>query len=261
MTAATNLRGIIAIPARRASTRLPDKLLLAKTGRPLIHHVIDRCRAAVAQSKGRLLEVVVACDDERLKQAAMRAGVRAIMTGRHHACGTTRIAEAIGYLPETLNVDFVVNVQGDEPELAPEAILAVVDALLDDADAPMATLCVAMPSGSEMMKQNPNAVKVVVDGRGRAMYFSRAPIPYDRNEPEDGEPLWRHHLGIYAYRTPFLVDYARMPASPLEKREGLEQLRALEAGYVIRCGAVPAAWAAKGVDTEEDYAAFVSRAG
>lgn len=256
-----NFRGIIAIPARRASTRLPDKLLLSRTGKPLIHHVIDRCRTAVTQSNGRLLEVVVACDDEQLKQTANQAGVRAILTGKHHTCGTTRIAEAIGYLPENLKFDFVVNVQGDEPELAPEAILAVVDTLLDDPNAEMATLAVSMPTGSEMMKQNPNAVKVIVDGRGRAMYFSRAPIPYDRNEVDDLDPLWRHHLGIYAYRTPFLLDFAKMPTSPLEKREGLEQLRALEAGCTIRCCLVPAAWAAKGVDTEEDYAAFVSRAG
>jgi len=227
----------------------------------LLHHVIDRCREAVAQSKGRLVDVVVACDDEQLKQIAHQAGVRAILTGKHHTCGTTRIAEAVGYLPDDLKFDFVVNVQGDEPELAPEAILAVVETLLSDPAAPMATLAVAMPNGSEMMKQNPNAVKVVVDSRGRAMYFSRAPIPYDRNPCESDEPLWRHHLGIYAYRRSFLLDFARMPASPLEQREGLEQLRALEAGYTIHCGLVPAAWAAKGVDTEEDYAAFVSRAG
>jgi 3-deoxy-manno-octulosonate cytidylyltransferase (CMP-KDO synthetase) len=261
MSASTSPRGIIAIPARRASTRLPDKLLLSRTGKPLLHHVIDRCRNAVESSKGRLLDVVVACDDEQLKTIANRAGVRAVLTGKHHTCGTTRIAEAVGYLPESLKFDFVVNVQGDEPELAPEAILAVVDALLAQENTPMATLCVAMPTGSELMKSNPNAVKVVVDSTGRAMYFSRAPLPYDRNECEEGDPLWRHHLGIYAYRKDFLLEFARMPASPLEKREGLEQLRALEAGFVIRCGTVPAAWAAKGVDTEEDYAAFVSRAG
>jgi 3-deoxy-manno-octulosonate cytidylyltransferase (CMP-KDO synthetase) len=261
MKSPSSSQGIIVIPARRASTRLPDKLLLSRTGRPLIHHVIDRCQAAVVQARGRLAEVVVACDDEQLKQVAMRAGVRGILTGKHHTCGTTRIAEAIGYLPETLRFDFVVNVQGDEPELAPEAILAVVDALGDDAEVPMATLAVAMPSGSEMMKNNPNAVKVVVDAQGRALYFSRAPIPYDRNPSERDEPLWRHHLGIYAYRKAFLLEFARMAPSPLERREGLEQLRALEAGVAIRCGMVPAAWAAKGVDTEEDYAAFVSRAG
>jgi 3-deoxy-manno-octulosonate cytidylyltransferase (CMP-KDO synthetase) len=261
MSAAPTPRGIIAIPARRASTRLPDKLLLSRTGKPLLHHVIDRCRDAVAMSKGRLLEVIVACDDEGLKKVALQAGVRAVLTGSHHACGTTRIAEAVGYLPDSLKFEFVVNVQGDEPELAPEAILAVAETLLEDAHVPMATLAVPMPTGSETMKANPNAVKVVVDARGRAMYFSRSTIPYDRNDAEDGEPLWRHHLGIYAYRTDFLLEFARMPASPLEKREGLEQLRALEAGVVIRCGSVPAAWAAKGVDTEEDYAAFVSRAG
>ena len=261
MTAVANSRGIVAIPARRASTRLPDKLLLARTGKPLLHHVIERCRDAVAMSQGRLVDVLVACDDERLKKVALQAGVRAIMTGAHHTCGTTRIAEAIGYLPDSLQFDFVVNVQGDEPELAPEAILAVAETLLEDRATPMATLAVPMPTGSENMKDNPNAVKVVVDAHGRAMYFSRASVPYDRNDCDDGESLWRHHLGIYAYRKDFLLEFARMPASALERREGLEQLRALEAGAVIRCGSVPAAWAAKGVDTEEDYAAFVSRAG
>jgi 3-deoxy-manno-octulosonate cytidylyltransferase (CMP-KDO synthetase) len=261
MSDSAKFRGIIAIPARRASTRLPDKLLLSRTGKPLIHHVIERCRTAVAQSKGRLLDVVVACDDEQLKQAANKAGVRAILTGQHHTCGTTRIAEAIGYLPESLKFEYVVNVQGDEPELAPEAILAVVDTLLEEVDAEMATLAVSMPTGSEMMKQNPNAVKVVVDSRGRALYFSRASIPYDRNEVDELDPLWRHHLGIYDYRKSFLLEFAKMPPSPLERREGLEQLRALEAGRTIRCSLVPAAWAAKGVDTEEDYASFVSRAG
>jgi 3-deoxy-manno-octulosonate cytidylyltransferase (CMP-KDO synthetase) len=243
-----------------ASTRLPDKLTLAAAGKPILQHVIERTQMAAAKSEGRLAQVVVAYDDERLRQIALGCGVRAIATGSHHACGTTRIAEAMDKLGDD-GIDFVVNVQGDEPEIAPEAILAVADALLADERAPMATLATAMPKGSEGMKANPNAVKVVIDRSGRAIYFSRAPVPYDRARTEEGEALWHHHLGVYAYRRAFLSEFAALPPSSLEAREGLEQLRAIEHGHAIRVGIVPAAWAAKGIDTPEDFAAFARRAG
>jgi 3-deoxy-manno-octulosonate cytidylyltransferase (CMP-KDO synthetase) len=254
-------QGIIVIPARRDSSRLADKLLLKATGKPLIQHTIERCLAAMRQAGGLIADVIVACDDDALKRAANSAGVRAVLTGKHHLCGTTRIAEAIEIIDPDHHFDFVVNVQGDEPEIAPEAILRVIESLYAHPDTLMATLAVAMPTGSEAKKTNPNAVKVVTDSLGRALYFSRSPIPYDRHEPEPGEPMWKHHLGIYAYRTEFLLEFARMPMSPLERREGLEQLRALEAGVTIRVGTVPSAWAAKGIDTAEDYIAFVARAG
>jgi 3-deoxy-manno-octulosonate cytidylyltransferase (CMP-KDO synthetase) len=243
-----------------ASTRLPDKLMLAAAGKPILQHVIERAQTAAAQSDGRISQVVVAYDDERLRQIALACGVRAIATGTHHACGTTRIAEAVEALGDD-SIDFVVNVQGDEPEIAPEAILTVVEALLADERAPMATLATAMPKGSEGMKANPNAVKVVIDKSGKAIYFSRAPVPYDRARSEEGEALWHHHLGIYAYRRDFLTEFAALPPSALEVREGLEQLRAIEHGHAIRVGIVPAAWAAKGIDTAEDFAAFARRAG
>jgi 3-deoxy-manno-octulosonate cytidylyltransferase (CMP-KDO synthetase) len=255
-----SFRGIVAIPARRASSRLPDKLLLSATGKPLLQHVVERCQSAARKSDGRIADVIVACDDAELANIAKSAGVRAVLTGSHHLCGTTRIAEAVSNLSDHPRLDFVVNVQGDEPEIAPEAILRVVELLAEDSEARMATLAVAMPKGSESHKNNPNAVKVVCDARGRALYFSRAPLPYDRQEPEAGEPLWRHHIGVYAYRKDFLFEFARMPASRLELREGLEQLRALEAGAPIAVGNIPAAWAAKGIDTLEDYDAFVRRA-
>ena len=249
-------RGAIAIPARLESMRLPNKLLLARTGRPLLAHVVERCLAAAARSGGQLTEVFVACDDERLCRAAEAAGVRAALTGRHHQCGTTRIAEAVGRLPHA--PDFVVNVQGDEPELAPEAILAVVAALAAGT-APMATLAVAMPAGTAAEKADPNVVKVALAADGHALCFSRAPIPYDRQLEAAGGSPWHHHLGIYAYRTDFLQAFAALPPTPLEQREGLEQLRALEHGHRLRVAEVPAAWAAKGIDTAEDYEAFVRR--
>ena len=249
--------GVVAIPARLASTRLPSKLLLAETGKPLLAHVIDRGREAVRQSQGQLTEVIVAADSEVLLDTARQHGARAVLTGDHHRCGTTRIAEAVEKLG--LEVDFVVNVQGDEPELAPEAILRVAQVLLSDPSADMSTLVIAMPVGTAPQKANPNAVKAVLSAEGRALYFSRAPVPYDRNPPAEGVPLWHHHLGLYAYRRDFLTTFARLPASPLEEREGLEQLRALEAGRIIKAACVPADWAGKGIDTREDYNAFVRR--
>lgn len=254
-------RGIVAIPARMASTRLPNKLLLARTGTPLLGHVIERALEAASQSNGLLTEVLVAADDERLLAVARERGVRAVRTGDHHRCGTTRIAEAIESAAVGPEVTFVVNVQGDEPELAPRAIVKVARELLSDPGADMATLAIAMPPGTEGQKANPNAVKAIVDGRGRAIYFSRAPIPFDRNPAAPSEALWHHHLGIYAYRRSFLVEFAALPPCPLEEREGLEQLRALDSGRVIKLGTIPADWAGKGIDTPEDYDAFVARQG
>jgi 3-deoxy-manno-octulosonate cytidylyltransferase (CMP-KDO synthetase) len=251
------MRGIIVIPARRASTRLPDKLLLAETGKPLLAHVIDRGVEATAASGGLLTRVIVACDDPDLKRVADEAGVLGVMTRVDHLCGTTRIAEAVESLDE--RPDFVVNVQGDEPELAPAAILKATRALLDHPEAAMSTLVVPMGQDRAELKANPAAVKCVRDGQGRALYFSRAPIPFDRAPPTADEPLWWLHLGIYAYRTPFLLEFARMPPSPLERRESLEQLRALDAGRTIMTAEVPWEQAGKGIDTPEDYRAFVLR--
>ncbi len=252
-------RGVVAIPARLGSTRLPNKLLLAKTGRPLLAHVIECVQKAVTASNGMLVETIVAVDDKRLWSVARDCGVRAIMTRADHRCGTTRIAEAIENAGYGAAIDFVVNVQGDEPELYPEAILQVARELLSDTTADMSTLVIAMPPGTEAEKQNPNAVKAILDGRGRAIYFSRAPIPFDRNPPGPGETLWHHHLGVYAYRKDFLVEFAGLPPCALEEREALEQLRALNAGKVIKVGCIPKEWAGKGIDTEEDYESFVRR--
>lgn len=254
-----NARGVIAIPARLASTRLPNKLLLDKTGKPLLAHVIDRALEAQALRPDWFEGVVLATDHPMLLSIGERAGICAVMTGEHHRCGTTRIAEAVDVVDRRARFDFVVNVQGDEPELSPDAIVRVAETLLGNPQAAMATLVVPMPTGSESMKSNPAAVKAVLDDAGRAIYFSRAPIPYDRTQADEAEPLWHLHLGIYAYRRGFLTEFASMPASSLEIREGLEQLRAIQAGRLIQAAAVPWEWAGKGIDTPEDYDQFVRR--
>lgn len=255
-----NARGVIAIPARMASTRLPNKLLLEETGKPLLAHVIDRALEAQALRPDWFEGVVLAADHPMLLAIGERAGICAVATGDHHRCGTTRIAEAVDAVDRRARFDFVVNVQGDEPELAPEAIVLVAETLLRNSSASMSTLVTPMPVGSESMKANPAAVKAVLDDAGRAIYFSRSAIPFDRSPPNGDDPLWHLHLGIYAYRRSFLAEYAAMPASTLELREGLEQLRAIQAGHTIQAARVPWEWAGKGIDTPEDYAAFVRRA-
>jgi 3-deoxy-manno-octulosonate cytidylyltransferase (CMP-KDO synthetase) len=260
--------GLVAIPARLSSTRLPNKLLLRETGKPVLAHVVERAQEAVRLSGGLLTEVIVACDHPQLLAVALEYGAHGIMTSTSHVCGTTRIAEAVAKLEfesaaqsacGRCGLDFIVNVQADEPELKPQAIVRVAEILVADPGSQMATLAVAMPVGTESEKSNPNAVKVVIDARGRALYFSRCPIPHDRSPPSAVDSLWHHHLGIYAYRREFLHRFAQLPVSPLEKRESLEQLRAIEAGYLIRVEVVPSEWAGKGIDTPEDYAAFVRR--
>lgn len=254
-----NSRGMIVIPARMASTRLPNKLLLNETGQPLLEYVVANALDAASRSSGLLAGVVVACDDERLARVATRAGARAVLTGDHHQCGTTRIAEAMDKLGLSDSLDFVVNVQGDEPELDPRAILTVTQTLLSHDECDMATLVLAMPAGTEAQKANPNAVKAVLDSQGRAIYFSRAPIPFDRQPVAEGQTSWHHHLGIYAYRASFLREFASWPVSSLERQESLEQLRAIEAGRRIAATSIPHAWAGKGIDTPEDYQLFVDR--
>lgn len=259
MDAHQTSRGIIAVPARLASTRLANKLLLDQTGRPLLAHVVENCLSAARLSHGSIAEVVVACDDARLASIAQKAGAKAVMTGDHHQCGTTRIAEAVERLNLTVGYDFVINVQGDEPELAPQAILQVGRTLLENPWAEMATLVIPMEAGTEDKKANPHIVKAVLDEQGRAIYFSRAPVPFDRQPTPAGTPTWHHHLGIYAYRMRFLLEFSAMPSSPLERQESLEQLRAIEAGRGIAASSVSHEWAGKGIDTLEDYAAFVER--
>jgi len=247
------MKATIVIPARLESTRLPRKLLLSETGRPLLAHTVESALAAARLSSGLITGVVCAVDDESLARAARDAGARAVMTPVDCPSGSDRIA----IVARELDCDVVVNLQGDEPEAEP-ASLVTVARLLEDAPsapdaAPMGTL--AVPIRTEAEADDPAVVKVVVDGRGNALYFSRAKIPHLRDGGTAAPRL--RHLGIYSYRREFLLSYAELPPSALESSEKLEQLRVLSAGYDIRVAVVDEA--PPGIDTAGDYRAFVER--
>jgi 3-deoxy-manno-octulosonate cytidylyltransferase (CMP-KDO synthetase) len=239
------MRAVAIIPARYASTRLKGKPLLAETGKPLIQHVVE----AVTGAK-RVQRIVVATDDDRIVSAVRAFGGEAIMTRKDHPCGTDRVNEAAAKLG-LADGDIVVNVQTDEPEIPAACIDKLVE-LLAGADDPMATLATPLEPASAA---DPNKVKVVCDSSGRALYFSRAPIPFDRDGT--ARPQYLLHLGIYAYRTAFLKLFASLPPTPAEKAEKLEQLRALEHGHRILVGVVD--YHGRGIDTPEDYATFVRK--
>lgn len=240
---------IVAIPARYGSTRLPGKPLRLLGGEPLVAHVARRARAAGAA------RVVVATDDARIADAAAAAGIEACMTRADHASGSDRLAECaanLGWPDDAV----VVNLQGDEPFAPAAGVRAVAEALVEDG-ADMATLATPIETAAQWF--DPNCVKVVRDLRGRALYFSRAPVPWardalarDRTSVPEGLRVLRH-IGIYAYRAGFLRTFAGMPATPLERAESLEQLRALEHGYAIAVRITPETFP-PGVDTEEDLA-------
>jgi 3-deoxy-manno-octulosonate cytidylyltransferase (CMP-KDO synthetase) len=232
---------LILIPARMASTRLPGKPLADIGGVPMIVQVFRRAEEA------RLGPVVVACDDESIVAAVDKAGGRAILTRADHPSGSDRIFEALGVVDPDARARIVVNVQGDLPTIAPAAIAAAL-APLKDAAVDIATLAAEIRKPDE--RGNPNVVKVVGSeispGRLRALYFTRATAPTG-----DG-PLY-HHIGLYAYRRAALERFVKLPPSPLELRERLEQLRALEAGMRIDVAVVDTV--PLGVDTPEDLAA------
>jgi 3-deoxy-manno-octulosonate cytidylyltransferase (CMP-KDO synthetase) len=241
---------VAVIPARYASTRLPGKPLLAETGRPLIQHVVEAARRA-----RRLDRVIVATDDRRIAAAVADFDGEAVLTRADHPSGTDRVAEVAAALPEA---QIVVNLQGDEPEISAEALDRVVALLEDDPEAPMATLCT--PIRDEAVYRDPACVKVVRSRSGRALYFSRSPIPHHRDglpDPAAGTGLAFLHLGLYAYRRDFLLDLASLSPSPLERAEKLEQLRVLEAGHPIAVGVIEEP--SIGIDTPEDYRRFVER--
>jgi 3-deoxy-manno-octulosonate cytidylyltransferase (CMP-KDO synthetase) len=239
---------IAIIPARAASTRLPDKPLADIAGKPMVVRTVER---AVQSSAERVL---VATDDIRVEQAVRQHGHAALLTRADHPTGTDRLAEAVNLLglPDDA---IVVNVQGDEPLIEPEIIDAVARLLADRPDAAIATC--ASPLADAQALFNPNVVKAVCAADGRALYFSRAPIPWARDALAEGKrvmaaglPAW-HHVGLYAYRAGFLRCFPQLPQGALERYESLEQLRALEHGYTIvvhQVGKPPAA----GVDTQAD---------
>ena len=239
---------IAVIPARFASTRLPGKPLADIAGKPMVVRVADQARKSGAQ------RVVIATDHQDVQAAAERHGHIALMTRADHVHGTDRIAEVVAQL-QLADDAIVVNVQGDEPLIAPTLIAEVAETLADKTDAAMATAAHIITDAAEFF--SPNVVKVVCDAAGYAHYFSRAPIPYARDvfaltkaELPDDFPALRH-IGLYAYRASFLKRYAALAPAPAEQWESLEQLRAMYHGYRIALciwnGAL-----APGVDTAED---------
>lgn len=236
----------IIIPARYASSRLPGKPLLRDTGKFLVEHVYEQASQANAD------EVIVATDDDRIAKAVRSFGGRVAMTRADHPSGTDRVAE----VARTLTADLIINLQGDEPLLDPADLDLLSDLLKNDPGADMATLAVPLTSLDQY--HDPNCVKLVRAGSGRALYFSRSPIPMVRGGAPDFQakpPMFFQHLGLYAYRRDFLLYLAEQPPDPLEELEKLEQLRVLALGRNIQVGVV--AHAGRGVDTPEDYQRFV----
>jgi len=233
------MRAVVVIPARMASTRFPGKPLVDVCGKPMIQWVYER--ASTAKSISR---VIVATCDREILEAVIAFGGEAVMTSDKHLSGTDRIAEAV----LNLDVDVVVNVQGDEPLIDPAAIDKVIEPFETETDTVMASL---MAPISHELALDPNLVKVVVSLSNHALYFSRSPIPYERNVKarEQGARIYGH-VGLYAYTKEFLLRFSSLEPTPLEIAESLEQLRALEHGYKIKM--VEIADRPMGVDTKED---------
>ena len=232
------MRVVGVIPARYASTRLPGKPLVDIMGKTMIQHVYENA----ARSK-TLEQLIVATDDERIMAVVAGFGGRAVLTSRDHNTGTDRVAEVV----RGLDVEVVVNIQGDEPFVHPGMIDEVVQPLLDDPDLPMCTSMHEITDKEDF--DNPNVVKTVVDLAGNALYFSRSLVPYPRKS--EGHRAFEH-IGMYAYRKDFLLKYAGLPQTPLEKLESLEQLRVLEHGYRLRVVETRQDYIPLSVDTPED---------
>jgi len=245
------------IPARYASTRLPRKLLLAETGKPLICHTADAALAACRLDPDLFTGVSIATDHEEIARAveeyaaAGKYPLTAVMTSPDHQSGSDRIAEAADKLDDP--ADILINLQGDEPEIEPALVVRLGRFMQQHPKTGIATL--AYPITAEDA-QNPNLVKVVTSAEGGALYFSRSPIPYDRAAGKGAPGLG--HVGIYAYRRDVLLQFVSLPKGKLEALESLEQLRALEYGFGIHVLALESC-PAKGIDTPEDYSGFVDR--
>jgi 3-deoxy-manno-octulosonate cytidylyltransferase (CMP-KDO synthetase) len=230
------------IPARFGASRFPGKPLAEIAGLPMIQRVYDGVRQAKSLSR-----VIVATEDERIVRACERFGAEVALTRSDHATGTDRLGE----VAQSVDAEILVNIQGDEPLIEGFVVDAAVEALREDPEVPMATVVQALESDA---LDDPNRVKVVLDRRGRALYFSRSPIPHARGPV----PARWQHVGLYAYRRPFLLDFVRLPRTPAEEAEQLEQLRALEHGFPIRC-AVVEGWSGIAVDVPEDLARVEAR--
>jgi 3-deoxy-manno-octulosonate cytidylyltransferase (CMP-KDO synthetase) len=255
------VRIVAVIPARYGSTRFAGKVLAKDTGKFLIQHTYEQaCRAKLPK------KVIIAADDQRVADAAETFGAECILTSPQHQSGTDRIAEAVA----DLDVEIVVNLQADEPEIDPANIDYLAELLTHHPDYPMATLAANFSSPEQVA--DPNIVKVIISNVastsherratsgeiGRAIYFSRSPIPYDREKSGIGKiEQYLRHIGIYAYRKEFLLKITSLPQTPLEKIEKLEQLRAIENGFDILVGKVE--HTCDGIDTPEQYGEFVKR--
>jgi len=238
---------VAVIPARFNSTRFAAKVLAKDTGKFLLQHTYEQACLAKLPEK-----VIIAVDDQKVVAAAETFGAECIMTSVEHKSGTDRIAEAVA----DIDVDIVVNLQADEPEIDPGNIDYLARLLIDNPDYPMATLAAEFQNARQV--SDPNIVKVITDCNNIAIYFSRFPIPYDRDKSGVGNVRqYLRHLGIYAYRKPFLQKITKSPQTPLEKTEKLEQLRAIENGYKILVGKVQ--HTCDGLVTPQQYTEFVKR--
>lgn len=242
----------VIIPARLQSTRLPEKMILSATGMPLVQHVVEQVKRC-----SRVREIIVAADDVRIVDALKAFNTRVVLTDPNHPSGTDRIAE----VARTITDDLLINVQGDEPEIEPATVDALIERMSETGNkmgtvvTPFAKPVLSAAEGPRDPK-DPNIVKAVLAIDGTALYFSRHAIPFHR-DPAEKAPTYYHHLGIYGYRRDFLLEFAAWPPTPLERTEKLEQLRALEHGIRIDTITIPTA--ATGIDTPEQYAAFVKR--
>jgi len=235
------------IPARYGSTRFAAKVLAKDTGKFLLQHTYERARQASLLEK-----VIIATDSEKVVAAADTFGAECVMTSAEHKSGTDRIAEAV----RDIDVEIIVNLQADEPEIDPANIDYVARLLIDNPDCPMATLSARFNTREQIA--DPNIVKVILDSNGGAIYFSRSPIPYDREGGGIGDiGQYLRHLGIYSYRKDFLLKITTLPQTRFEKIEKLEQLRAIENGFSILAGKVE--HTCDGIDTPQQYADFVAR--
>ena len=231
------------IPARLDSTRFPAKVLADLWGKPIIQHVYERARKAK-----RLDEVLIATDDEKIFDTAKKFGAEVVITSKKHLTGTDRVSEAV----KKNNAEIVINIQADVPLISPLMIDRVAEVLLDDSTLVMATLMKKIEKKEEFY--NPNVVKVVIDKQGFALYFSRSPIPYLK----DNFVSYKH-IGVYGYRKDFLLTFVQLPRSPLEKIENLEQLRVLENGYKIKM--IETDYELIEVDTKEDLRNIIHHCG
>ncbi len=245
---------IVCIPARYSSTRFPGKVLAKDTGKFLVQHTYERALQAKTPDN-----IIIAADNQKIVDAAESFGAEAVLTSTEHKSGTDRIAEAVS----KIQADIVINLQADEPEIEPENIDFLAQLLIKTQNSKlktenyqMATLAAEFENKEQIA--DPNIVKVVTDSSGRAIYFSRAPIPYDRETGGVGnQSLYLRHIGTYAYRKDFLMKITALPQTKLEKIEKLEQLRAIENGFAILVGKVK--HTCDGIDTPEQYKSFVER--